>query len=110
LWFVTKRISIGPVTRKTKKKKKTTTRKPTPPKGSKDERRERIVERVRRVLEEELDPDDMFADIEDVALDTTNEAVRRVVEEALRRKAAALPEEVQIGGDVWRRHQPGRGK
>ena len=96
--------------KKTKKKATTTKKNSTPTKGSKEERTERIVERVRRVLEEELDPDDVFAEIEDVALNTTNEAVRRVLEQVLRRKAAALPEEVEIGGDVWRRHQPGRGK
>lgn len=62
---------------------------------------------LRRAVRARMRASGQFARVEAEALALSNEAIRRVLQDELQQLADAEPPEMQIGGKLFRRHQPG---
>jgi hypothetical protein len=66
-----------------------------------------VVTALRRVVEARMDGRSTFRDREIAALSASNEAVRQLLEQELQAIADGMADQVLVGEELYRRHQPG---
>ncbi len=72
---------------------------------------DRLVERLEAAMRREVEEaGSSFGALEVLLLRATNEAVRRCLQSRLQSLADALGDEIVVGTEKYRRHQPGRVK
>ena len=80
---------------------------PSPSNDNQDFDLDDLIESLQRAIERRIGRPERFEDCERVALELSNEAVRRCLEADLQRRSDELSAEILVDGLRHRRHQPG---